>query len=128
MEADLPNILLPLAFDVSDTTWPLKQFDGVFSANTVHIMAWPEVVAMFEGVAAGLGSGQPFCLYGPFRYSGRHTSDSNHNFDLSLRHQAEHMGIRDLDDLTPLAATVGLTLIDDIAMPANNRLLLWRKQ
>lgn len=127
-EANLSNILLPLAFDVSDATWPLRRFDGAFSANTAHIMAWFEVMAMFEGVAVGLGSGQPFCLYGPFRYSGMHTSDSNHNFDLSLRHQAEHMGVRDLDDLNPLASKVGLTLADDVAMPANNRLLVWRKQ
>lgn len=127
-EAKLPNILPPLELDVNRAPWPLQVFDGVFSANTAHIMAWPEVAAMFRGVAAGLGSGQPFCLYGPFRYGRRHTSDSNHQFDLHLRNQAEHMGIRDLDDLRQLASTAGLSLADDAAMPANNHLLVWRKQ
>ncbi len=127
-DAKLSNILPPVALDVSNVPWPLPAFNGAFSANTAHIMAWPEVEAMFRGVAMGMASSQSFCLYGPFRYNGRHTSDSNHQFDLHLRSQAEHMGIRDLDDLNQLASAVGLTLTGDITMPANNRLLVWRKQ
>ncbi len=127
-DAKLSNVLPPVALDVRNVPWPLPAFDGVFSANTAHIMAWPEVEAMFSGVALGLEISQPFCLYGPFRYSGRHTSDSNQQFDLHLRSQAEHMGIRDMDDLNQLASAVGLTLTDDVPMPANNCLLVWRKQ
>ncbi|MEX0603206.1 MAG: DUF938 domain-containing protein [Marinobacter sp.] len=127
-EANLPNMLPPLTLDVSSAPWPLAGFDGAFSANTAHIMGWPDVKAMFRGVAAGLKPNQSFCLYGPFCYNGVHTSESNQQFDLHLRNQAEHMGIRDVNDLEGLASAVDLTLAEDFNMPANNRLLVWRKQ
>lgn len=121
------NILPPLSLDVAATPWPLQRADGVFSANTAHIMAWPEVEEMFAGVARLLPEGGRFCLYGPFNYQGRYTSDSNRNFDSFLKAQHEAMGLRDIADLLALAAKVGLALVDDIAMPANNRFLVWRR-
>lgn len=126
-EATTSNILPPLSLDVAATPWPLQRADGVFSANTAHIMAWPEVEEMFAGVARLLPEGGRFCLYGPFNYQGRYTSDSNRNFDSFLKAQHEAMGLRDIADLLALAAKVGLALVDDIAMPANNRFLVWRR-
>ncbi|WP_445730384.1 DUF938 domain-containing protein [Marinobacter mobilis] len=127
-EAARCNILPPLALDVSVTPWPLQQADAVFSANTSHIMAWPDVEGMFAGVAGLLPEGGRFCLYGPFNYQGRYTSDSNRNFDHYLKSQTPTMGLRDMDDLEALAARVGLGLIADVAMPANNRFLVWQRQ
>jgi hypothetical protein len=75
-----------------------------------------------------LSPGAPFCLYGPFSYGGRHTSGSNADFDRSLRARAAHMGLRDMDDLQRLADDRGFCLESDTAMPANNRLLVWRRQ
>lgn len=126
-EAGLENILAPVALDVTAGSWPLQRADAVFSANTAHIMGWGEVEAMFAGVARLLPEAAPFCLYGPFCYHGRHTSDSNQRFDQSLRSRAPHMGIRDLGDLCHLGARVGLELAADTAMPANNRFLVWRR-
>jgi cyclopropane fatty-acyl-phospholipid synthase-like methyltransferase len=126
-EAGLGNILEPLALDVGATPWPLTTCEAAFSANTAHIMAWPEVQAMFHGVAGLLPAAGAFCLYGPFNYQRNYTSDSNRRFDHYLQSQAVHMGIRDIADLEALATEVGMTLEADRPMPANNRLLVWRK-
>lgn len=126
-EAALPNILPPVELDVSSANWPVDHIDGAYSANTAHIMAWEEVEAMFAGLGNRLGTDRLFCLYGPFSYSGTYTSDSNRQFDHYLRKKAQHMGIRDMDDLLALAERVRFGLENDYAMPANNRLLVWRK-
>jgi cyclopropane fatty-acyl-phospholipid synthase-like methyltransferase len=127
-DSDLTNINGPIALNVLDGNWAgLPAIGGAFSANTAHIMAWEEVEAMFYGVSEALPKDGIFCLYGPFSYGGRHTSESNARFDLSLRTQAPHMGIRDMGDLKALGAKTGLELEEDFGMPANNRLLVWRK-
>jgi hypothetical protein len=129
-EASLPNLPPALALDV-DGAWPMADpalpFDAAFSANTAHIMSWPQVQRMFAGVGALLPAGAPFALYGPFSYGGRHTSRSNADFDRALRLRDPDSGVRDVDDLTLSAEAAGLRLEDDIAMPVNNRTLVWRK-
>ena len=45
----------------------------------------------------------------------------------ALQQQASHMGIREFHQINRLAAEAGLVLLDDHAMPANNRLLVWQK-
>lgn len=125
-QAGLPNLLPILKLDVGASPWPISAFDGGFSANTAHIMAWPEVEQMFRGIGNRLTVHGAFCLYGPFNYQGAFTSDSNRQFDQHLRARNPQMGIRDLDDLNNLARAVGLLLEKDVAMPANNRLLVFR--
>ncbi|MFD1007620.1 DUF938 domain-containing protein [Oceanisphaera ostreae] len=124
-EAALPNLLPPLVLDVTQPQWPAGQYRGVFTANTLHIMAWPEVKAMFAGLERVLAPGAAVCIYGPFNYEGRFTSPSNQAFHAMLRSQTPHMGIRDIADVTALAGLHGLTLQADHAMPANNRLLVF---
>lgn len=125
-EADLDNLMAPLELDVQLQPWPVHKVDGVFSANTAHIMHWPAVDAMFSGVGEILSPANSFCLYGPFKYADEHTSASNAQFDRQLRHQDPEMGIRDVVDLQVLAAAHRLKLVADHAMPANNRTLVWQ--
>jgi cyclopropane fatty-acyl-phospholipid synthase-like methyltransferase len=125
-EASLPNVLPPLTLDVNAADWPEDPFDAVFSANTCHIMAWREVMAMFVGIGRILPAGGILCVYGPFNYHGQFTSASNAQFDASLKSQAAHMGIRDFEAVNTLCANQGLLLRADHAMPANNRLLVWQ--
>jgi hypothetical protein len=99
----------------------------VFSANTAHIMHWPVVCAMIAGVGRLLRADGVFLLYGPFNYDGRHTSESNARFDLSLRTNDPGMGIRDIEAVQEQLVRAGLTLEADHAMPANNRLLVFRR-
>lgn len=120
------NVRAPLPLDVTTDTWPAREFDGIFSANTVHIMGWTEVEKMFSGIGTVLLPGGRFCLYGPFNYGGQYSSESNANFDAWLKHRDPKSGIRDLDDLNSLAEAEGLTLIEDYEMPTNNRILVWK--
>lgn len=125
--AALPNLGAAVPLDVNGPGWPEAEFDGVFSANTAHIMNWPEVETMIARAAAALRPGGHFFLYGPFNREGRFTSDGNARFDASLRAQAAHMGIRDFEAVDARASAAGFALIEDNAMPANNRLLVWRR-
>lgn len=123
-EAALPNTPAPLLID-ANLDWPAQRFDGVFSANTLHIMSWPEVEACFARLAQVLNPGAVVAVYGPFRYAGEHTSESNAAFDQSLRAGSAQRGIRDFEAVDELAARAGLSLRVDHAMPANNRCLVW---
>lgn len=125
--AALANLRPPLALDVTQTPWPIDAADGVFSANTAHIMSWPMVEAMFAGVGRLLSAGGRFCLYGPFNENGQFTSDSNARFDSYLRTRDPAMGIRDWEAVDWLAQQHGLSLQARQAMPANNQLLVWMK-
>lgn len=134
-EAGLPNAPAP---------WPLQAvlapvpglaplpegplgFDAVFSANTLHIMSWPHVQALFAGLPAVMADDALLCVYGPFNYNGNYSSDSNRQFDAWLKARDPESGIRDAEAVDALAAAQGLTLVEDVAMPANNRLRIWRR-
>ncbi len=126
-EAVLPNTRYPLLLDVAQDEWPALSVDGVFSANTAHIMHWPEVEALIAGVSELLQEGGLFALYGPFNYNGHYTSESNAGFDGWLKQRDPESGIRDFEAVNKLAGSAGLSLLDDYEMPANNRILCWQK-
>ena len=125
--AKVANLLPPLELDVERQPWPAMQCDAVFSANTSHIMSWSAVESFVAGVAARLAEGGLFLLYGPFNYGGKYTSPSNETFDASLRRRNPRSGLRNFEDVDALACGAGLQLLEDNAMPANNRLLVWRR-
>ncbi|MEO6365715.1 MAG: DUF938 domain-containing protein [Luteimonas sp.] len=129
-EAGLSNTPPPVDLDVRAPGPPAAgRFDAVFSANTLHIMSWAEVEAFFDCVDA-LVEREPGMLvvYGPFNQGGAFTSASNRDFDAALRAREPHMGIRDLEAVDTLARGIGMRLQHDLAMPANNRCLVWRRQ
>ena len=121
-----PNVGEPIDLDVGDA-WPAQTYDAVFSANTTHIMSWPEVERFFQGVGQVLGTGGCFALYGPFNFAGRYTSESNARFDNWLKNRDPSSGIRNFEALDALAAEQGLSFQEDIPMPVNNRVLVWGK-
>ncbi len=127
-DEDAPaNVLPPLNLDVCNDPWPATRYDAVFSANTVHIISWPQVQCLFSGVGQVLEPGGVFCLYGPFNYNGQFTSDSNARFDEWLKQRDPLSGVRDFEALNELAEQAGLKLKRDYGMPANNRILSWLK-
>jgi SAM-dependent methyltransferase len=117
----------PLELDV-DRPFPSVAADAVFSANTCHILSWRQVERMFEGVAALLPAGGVFAVYGPFHYGGKPTAESNARFDAMLRARDPASGVRDFEVVRELAKRHGLELEEDNVMPANNRLLVFRKR
>jgi hypothetical protein len=131
-EARLANTPAPLEFDVDRQRSPTDvraevSYDAAFSANTLHIMSWREVEKLF-GTLPGLTTPDAkLVIYGPFNYGGKYTSVSNADFDRSLKERAAHMGIRDVSAVDALARSAGFDLIDDVAMPANNRCRVWQR-
>ncbi|MEO5831100.1 MAG: DUF938 domain-containing protein [Rhodanobacter sp.] len=125
-DAQLPNTPAPLEFDVGGD-WPSGPFDAVFSANTLHIMSWSEVQQLFARLPTILASDAIVAIYGPFNYHGRYNSESNAAFDQWLKGRGAHMAIRDAESVDALANDVGLHLVADIAMPADNRCRVWHR-
>jgi len=126
-EAALPNAPPPLVLDVNGP-WPATRYDAAFTANSLHIMGWPEVQQLFAGLEHALEPNAVFAAYGPFNYEGRFTSDSNRAFDGWLKQRSAVSGIRDFEAVDALANAIGLKLVADHTMPANNRTLVWRRQ
>ncbi len=125
-EAALANTPAPLTLDVNGP-WPAARFDAVFSANTLHIMSMTEVETLFGHLPDVMADDATVVIYGPFRYRGAHSSASNAAFDESLRANNAASGIRDFEWVDRLASAIGLRLIEDRAMPANNRGLVWQR-
>ena len=121
------NVEAPIELDVRMQPWPVGLFDGVFSANTLHFMSWPCVEHFFRGVGETLTTEGVLCVYGPFRYAGEFTSDSNARFDQHLKQVDAQKGIKDFEAIDELANAERLKLVQDVAMPANNQMLVWRR-
>lgn len=125
-DAALPNLPPPLSLDVTGS-WPKGKFDAVFTANSLHIMPWSAVEKFFSGIDGVLEPQAILAVYGPFNYHGAFTSDSNREFDGWLKQRSALSGIRDFEAVDALAKAIGLELVKDHAMPANNRLIIWRR-
>ncbi|HWV17405.1 MAG TPA: DUF938 domain-containing protein [Rhodocyclaceae bacterium] len=127
-EESLPNTPEPLALDANDDWGRLKQrFDALFTANTLHIMSWPEVERFFAQLPTVLDANAKLAIYGPFNYGGQFTSASNAAFDATLKAEQAHRGIRDFEAVNAQAEALGFQLVQDYSMPANNRCLVWRR-
>lgn len=126
-DAKLDNIRAPLPLDVSVDQWPKETFDTIFSANAVHIMSWKNVVDYFKHACPLLETQGYFILYGPFNYNGEYTSESNARFDQWLKNNDPESCIKDFEKLNELARAGHLQFIEDVEMPANNRILVWQK-
>ena len=125
--SQLANVLPPLTLDIAiPDSWPTQRFDAVFSANTLHIISWPQVQALFANLPRVLNDDATVIVYGPFNIGGQFSSPSNADFDAELRSDDPRRGIRDIKAVQALAAQAGLALVADIEMPANNRCLVWR--
>jgi len=121
------NLRSPLPLDADHLPWLFDPVDAAFTANTCHMMAWSSVVNMFAGLDSAMEPNATLAIYGPFNYNGKFTSESNARFDQRLKQKAHHQGIRDFEAINKLAGKIGLSLIEDNEMPANNRLLVWQR-
>ena len=125
--AKLANLPAPLAMDICVDTAPVNSADAIFTANTLHIMPWPVVQQFFSRLHELTQPEATLCIYGPFNYQGQFSSASNQVFDQSLKSRDGAMGIRDHEQVLALAHQQGFHLMQDHAMPANNRLLCFSR-
>lgn len=125
--AAAPNLLPPLRLDATAAPWPVERADAVVCINMIHITPWTASEGLIAGAQRALPAGGVLYLYGPYRIDGRHTAPSNRDFDAWLRAQNAQWGVRDLADVTALAARHGLSLSETVAMPANNLSVVFRR-
>lgn len=126
-EANLPNLPAPIELDVRNQ-WPSKKYDIIFSANAIHIMNEETVAQCIADCTQCMTADAHLIVYGPFNYAGKYTSISNQQFDGWLKARDPESGIKHFEWVDRLAAAAGMKLVDDIAMPANNRALIWRHE
>ncbi len=124
--AGVQNVLSPVHLNVQEQ-WPEANYDYAYSANVLHIMPNELINPFFAGIGNVLKAGGLCCVYGPFKYKGEFTSESNANFDLWLKNNNPLSGIRDIEEIITLAEQHALSLLHDLKMPANNQLLVFKK-
>lgn len=126
-DAKRENFLPPQRLDVTSDDWPPGPYDAVFSANMIHIAPWAAAIGLFAGAERVLGPDGLLVLYGPFRFSGAFTAESNAAFDARLRSENPTWGLRDLDDLRREGDARGFAAPTIVAMPANNHVLVFAR-
>jgi SAM-dependent methyltransferase len=127
-EAASPNLRAPLLLDAASDTWPIDRADAVVCINMIHIAPWAACEGLIRGAARVLAPGGFLFLYGPYRVAGVLAPESNVAFDASLRGRNPAWGVRELDDVTALAASHGLVRDAVTSMPANNLSVVFRRQ
>jgi len=127
-QVGLPNLLAPLALDVTSQPWPVARADALLCINMIHIAPWRATEGLMAGAARVVPSGGVLFLYGPYKLDGSHTAPSNEAFDADLRARNPEWGVRDLDDVRSLAAQHGFEFIECVAMPANNLSVVFRRR
>jgi SAM-dependent methyltransferase len=125
--AEAPNLLPPLPLDTTSEQWPVACADALVCNNMIHIAPWAVTEGLMRGAGRLLLAGGVLYLYGPYRIDGRHTAPSNQDFDAWLRRQNAEWGVRDLADVTDLAARHGFALAETVPMPANNLSVIFRR-
>ena len=122
----------PLDIDVEKIPWEipselLNSIQGIISINMIHIASWNCTKSLFNESGNLLKNGQFLMLYGPFKIDGKHISQSNAVFDISLKMQNESWGVRDLGEVSEEANKNDFIEEELIRMPANNFSVIYRK-
>jgi hypothetical protein len=125
--AGLPNIREPIALDASSPTWPIDHADAVLSINMVHISPWAAALGLLQGAQRVLASGAPLVLYGPWLQRDIEPAPSNVAFDTDLKRRDPAWGLRTVEDFAAAATARELQLAETREMPANNLMLLFRR-
>ena len=121
------RVRAPVLIDAASPPWPGPQVDAVFTANLTHISPWAATLGLMAGAAERLRKGGLLVIYGPFNEGGRFTGPGNAAFDADLRLRNPEWGIRDREALDEAAKAQGLAALPPRIMPADNRLLIYRR-
>ena len=128
-DASLDNFRAPITLDVVSDVWAgVEGIDAMLCCNMIHIAPWSAARGLFRGAGRILPSDGLVFLYGPFKFDGRYTAESNAAFDTSLRARDPRWGVRDLAVVTALAEENGLAEERVVDMPANNHVIVFRKE
>jgi hypothetical protein len=121
-EAKLPNILPPLALDVSVPGWG-KAHGGqalIFLSNLLHLITMPTTQTLITEAVQALVPGGRLVIYGPFMRAGKLTSEGDSTFHASLIAQDVGIGYKDDMEIKDMIRAAGLKIMQVVEMPANN--------
>lgn len=124
----LTNVRAAIELDATATVWPIEAAEAIVCINMIHIAPWAATVGLLHGASRILPAEAPLALYGPFREGGRHTAPGNRAFDSDLRLRNPDWGVRDLDEVSEVASSVGFAAPEIERLPANNLVLVFRRQ
>ncbi len=123
----------PLNIDAA-SNWALSKdisalgaLTAVLSINVIHISPPTVLHGIVSGAARVLRDGGLLIFYGPFKEFGQHTGPGNEAFDRGLRADNANWGLRDVADIDAMCVQGQLKRAALITMPANNRLLIYKK-
>lgn len=128
-EAALPNVARASELDAAAPGWgkTCGPHDLIVLINLLHLISTPEVTTVITEAATALAPAGALILYGPFKRSGKLTSDGDLQFDADLRSADPSIGYKDDLDIIRLLGDVGLNDPVTLAMPANNLAFIARK-
>jgi hypothetical protein len=130
--AGLANVRDPVRLDLLDGRFgglmPPRKFLAIVCVNVLHISPWQVSVSLLTAAAEHLTADGRLFIYGPFMRDGEHTAPSNVAFDAGLRRDNPEWGVRDIAELRKVAETAKLSLVDTVAMPSNNFVLVFALQ
>jgi hypothetical protein len=125
------NLRPPLALDVAIPGWSGAApgpWATIIAVNLLHIAPWDATLGLFEGAGATLAPGGRVFVYGPFGEDGTLEPASNREFDAMLKAREPSWGIRDLAAVRRVAQAHGLAFTEQVAMPANNRVIVFERR
>jgi hypothetical protein len=126
------NVWDPVHIDLAKPeTWPdatAHHYDVIFAINLFHVAP----IAIADGVAEiarnVLTETGFLAIYGPFKVDGKYTALSNEAFDQELlAANAPEWGLKDVRDIEKAANKHGIVLTRQLALPANNFMLVFAK-
>ena len=124
----LKNIHDPIKLDATaEADWPSQKMDGVLCINMIHISPWEATIGLMKGAGFTLKEDGFLYLYGPYKKDNQHTAPSNIEFEEWLKAKDPRFGVRDMQDVVNEAQKNGLVLDAEVAMPANNFSLVFKR-
>ncbi|KAK3831365.1 MAG: hypothetical protein JOS17DRAFT_774916 [Linnemannia elongata] len=104
-------------------------YDVVLTTNVFHISPWVVGQSIVQGAGRALKPGGRFVVYGPFKKDGTFNTESNREFDKTLRGRDAAWGVRDIEEIQAVGASpeVRLKLDQIVDMPSNNYMLFFTK-
>jgi hypothetical protein len=104
-------------------------FSLVHAGNLLHFLGRQGVSNLVNAAGLLLQPGGLLTIYGPFKLNGGFEGvKSNEAFDQSLKSMNPAFGLIDVNDVVSLGATAGLSKLDVVSMPANNKLIVLVKE
>jgi SAM-dependent methyltransferase len=133
---DPARILDPLVLDATDpdafptaaTSSAAGGWDAMLNVNMIHISPIAATQGLFCAAGRILRPGGRLFAYGPYMIDGKPTTESNAEFDRSLKSRNPEWGLRDLDWVKGIAAAQGLRFLACEEMPANNFFVVYERE